>query len=178
MIEYFEVLEKIIGHIAWPAVVLVVFYSFRKEIKSVVSRIKSAEIKDVKFELEDKIDEMRKEALDAGVTMFYPIATLQREFNAGSEKTREAQILDSWKRIENILIRLDERGSKSNNTADTLSYLVKAGKIEKYLANIIMDLRELRDIVVHKENVVIAEDEYQNWMSISKSVTDRLSSKI
>jgi hypothetical protein len=178
MVEYLEVIEKIIGHIAWPAVVLIVFYSFRKEIKSVVSRIKSAEIKDVKFELEDKIDEMRKEALDAGVTMFYPIETLQREFNAASEKTKEAQILESWGRIENILSRLDDRGQKSSGTVDVLSYLVKAGKIEKYLANIIMNLSELRDIVVRKDNVTIAEDEYQNWMSISKSVIDRLSNKI
>lgn len=38
----------------------------------------------------------------------------------------------------------------------------------------ILDLRELRNIAVHKIELSISEEDYQNWISISKSVIDRL----
>lgn len=178
MIKYFEILEKIIGDIAWPLIVLIIFYYFRKEVKTLFRRIKSAEIKNVKFELEDKIDNIRETAIDNNVTMYYPLETLQMEFNKTKDKSIELQIIDSWKRIEAIISALDDRGTHKKNISDSINYLSKTNKIEKYLAKMIINLKELRNITVHNENVQVNDDEYQYWISISKSVIDRLNNKL
>ena len=81
MLEYLKLFVEIIGHIIWPLFLLIIFLTFKKELRSLVSRIKPAEIKDFKIELVDKIDEIKKEAINYGVTMFYPSETLQKEFN-------------------------------------------------------------------------------------------------
>jgi hypothetical protein len=173
MLEYFKVIESLIGHLAWPIVVLIIFIYFKDELKSIIKRLKSAEIKDIKFELEDKIENVKKEAINNGVTMFYPLETIQRQFNPKENKTKETQIFDAWKKIEAKLFSIDDRTGK-RNLNDTINYLTKNGKLPKYLANFVLDLRELRNIVVHTENPIITEEDFQNWISISKSVIDRL----
>ncbi|MCA0363034.1 MAG: hypothetical protein LCH67_03265 [Bacteroidetes bacterium] len=176
--KYFELVEKLIGHLAWPMVFLIVFLYFKKEIKSIISRIKTAEIKDIKFELNDKVEEIKKEAVNAGVTMFYPIDLIEREFDKTNEKSKETQIIEAWKRIETSIIKIDKRQDKSNKFDDSLNYLVKNNLIEKYLANLIIGLKELRNLAVHSENINVTDEEFQNWISISKSVIDRLAPKI
>jgi len=109
--------------------------------------------------------------------MFYPTETLQREFNSSGNLTNEMQLLDSWKKIEKVLVDLDDRTNKNNNTNDSLNYLVKTGIVENGLAKLIYNLRDLRNRIAHEENVNIFEEDYQNWISISKSIIDRLDSK-
>lgn len=178
VIKYLEIIEKLIGHIAWPIVFLIVFLYFKSELKSIIKRIKSAEIKDIKFELNDKVEGIKKEAINAGVTMYYPKDLLEREFDNNNEKSKETQIIDAWKRIENSILKIDKRVEKANKFDDSLNYLVKNKSIEKYLANLIFGLKELRNLAVHSENVNITDEEFQNWISISKSVIDRLAPKI
>lgn len=176
MIEYFKLLVETIGYIIWPIFFLIIFLTFKKELKLLVSRIKSAQIKDFKIELTDKIDDIKKEAINYGVTMYYPPATIEREFNPSKNEPIEWQIIESWKIIENLVSKLDDR-EDTKNIMDSINYLVKTDKIEKYLANLILDLRELRNIAAHNTEIKITNEEFQNWISISKSVIDRLKSK-
>lgn len=175
MIEYLKLLVEVIGHIIWPLSFLVIFLIFKKEIKSLIKRLKSAEIKDFKIELEDKIDDIKKEAINYGVTMAYPPETLENEFNPTKQLPKSYVIIETWKEIEILIRELDDR-KKYNNISDSINYLSKNQKIQKYLANMILDLRELRNIAVHKSELMISEEDYQNWISISKSVIDRLKS--
>lgn len=177
MIEYLKLFVETIGHIIWPVFFLIILLIFRKELKSLVSRIKSAEIKDFKIELTDKIDDIKKEAINYGVTMFYPPEIIEMEFNPSKNEPIEWQIIESWKNIENLVYKLDERKDTKNIT-DSINHLVKTNKIEIYLANFVLDLRELRNIAAHKKEIEIPNEEFLNWISISKSVIDRLKSII
>lgn len=107
---------------------------------------------------------------------FYPNETIEQEFNPFKNESIEWQIIESWKNIENLFNKLDERRD-TNNITDSINYLVKTNKIEKYLANLVLDLRELRNITAHKTEMEISNEEFQNWISISKSVIDRLKLK-
>lgn len=173
MIEYFKLLVEMIGHVIWPISIVAIFYLFKEEIKSLSKRIKSAEIKDIKFELEDRIDVIKKEAINYGMTMAYPSETLENQFNPTKELPKNFVIIETWKEIEILIANLDTReGNK--NISDSINYLLKEQKIQKYLASMILNLRELRNIAVHKNEFTISEEDYQNWISISKSVIDRL----
>lgn len=173
MIEYLKLIVEVIGHIIWPLSFVIVFLIFRKEIKSLIKRLKSAEIKDFKIELEDKIEDIKKDAINHGVTMAYPHETLENEFNPTKQLPKSYVIIETWKVIELLIKQLDDR-EKYNNISDSINYLSKNQKIQKYLANMILDLRELRNIAVHNSELSISEEDYQNWISISKSVIDRL----
>lgn len=177
VIKYFEIIERIIGHIAWPIVVLLIFLYFKKELLDIIRRIKTAEFKDFRVELVDKLGDVRSTAIHNSVTMYYPIDIINREFNPELNKTKESQILDAWKEIEHLIFELDEN-TESRNIIKSLNTLKKEKKIQTYLVEIIFDLRELRNIVVHQHNPVINEDDFQNWISISKSVIDRLKKQL
>ena len=108
MIEYLKLLVEIIGNIIWPVFFLIIFWAFRKELKSLVSRIKSAKIKNFEIELTDKIDDIKKDAINYGVTRFYLTETLEKEFNFSKNEPIEWQIIKSWKNIANLINKLDE----------------------------------------------------------------------
>jgi uncharacterized protein YutE (UPF0331/DUF86 family) len=173
MIEYLKLLVEIIGHIIWPVSLLVLFLIFKKDIKSLIKRLKSAEIKDFKIVLEDKIEDIKKVAINNGVTMAYPREDLEKEFNPTNQLPESYVIIETWKEIEKLLKELDNRDGFRNPT-DSINYLIKNNLIQKYLAKIILDLRELRNIAVHKSELSISDEDYQNWLSISKSVIERL----
>ncbi|AEL25955.1 DUF4145 domain-containing protein [Cyclobacterium marinum] len=175
MIEYLKLIVEVIGHIIWPLSFVIIFLIFRKEIKSLIKRLKSAEIKDFKIELEDKIEDIKKDAINYGVTMAYPREALENEFNPTKQLPKSYVIIETWNEIELLIRKLDDR-EKYNNISDSINYLSKNHKIQKYLASMILDLRELRNIAVHKSELSITEEDYQNWISISKSVIDRLKS--
>ena len=103
MIEYLKLLVEIIGHIIWPISFLVVFLIFKKDIKSLIKRLKSAEIKDFKIELEDKIEGIKKVAINNGVTMAYPRESLEKEFNPTKQLPKSYVIIETWKEIENLI---------------------------------------------------------------------------
>ncbi|NVK09479.1 MAG: DUF4145 domain-containing protein [Tenacibaculum sp.] len=173
MVEYLKLLVEIIGHIIWPICLLVIFLIFKKDIKSLIKRLKSAEIKDFKIELENKIEDIKKVAINNGVTMAYSRETLENEFNPTKQLPKSYVIIETWKEIELLIRKLDDR-EKMGSFSDSLNYLSKNNLIQKYLANMILDLRELRNIAVHKSELSITEEDFENWISISKSVIDRL----
>lgn len=196
MIEYLKIIVEVIGHIIWPLSILIIFLLFRKEVKSLIKRLRSAKIKDFQIELdkrieekveekvekkvedikfEEKIDDIRKDAIDYGVTMIYPSETIEKEFNPMKELTKTYVIIETWKEIESLIQKLDDR-ENNYNISDSINYLVKNQKIQKYLAKMILALRELRNIAAHKSESSIDKEDYQNWVSISKSVIDRLKS--
>lgn len=173
MIEYLKLLVEIIGHIIWPISFLIIFLIFKKDIKSLIKRLKSAQIKDFKIELTDKIEDIKKDAINYGVTMDYPHESLENEFNPTKQLPKSYVIIETWKEIEILIKELDSREG-FNSISDSLNYLSKNKLIQKYLANMILDLKELRNIAVHKSELSISEEDYHSWISISKSVIDRL----
>lgn len=173
MINYLELLVETIGSIIWPIVVFSIFFIFRKDIKSLISRLKSAEIKDFKIELESKIEDITKDAINYGVTIAYPLETLENQFNPDHDLPKTYVIIETWKEIEALIKNLDDRHG-FHNTHNTIKYLLDNNKIPKYLANLILELRKLRNLAAHESELSISKEDYLNWISISKSVIERL----
>ena len=82
-------------------------------------------------------------------------------------------IIETWKEIEALIKNLDDRHG-FHNTHNTIKYLLDNNKIPKYLANLILELRKLRNLAAHESELSICEEDYLNWISISKSVIERL----
>ena len=99
------------------------FFIFRKEIKSLISRLKSAEIKDFKIELESKIEDITKDAINYGVTIAYPLETLEKQFNPDHDLPKTYVIIETWKEIEALIKNLDDRHG-FHNTHNTIKYLL------------------------------------------------------
>lgn len=132
MLEYLKLLVEIIGHVIWPISFLIIFLIFKKDIKSLIKRLKSAEIKDFKIELADKIEDIKKDAINHGVTMAYSSESLENEFNPTKQLPKSHVIIETWKEIEVLIKELDNREG-FNNISDSLNYLSKNQLIQKYL---------------------------------------------
>lgn len=172
-LEIIEQIVALIGHVIWPLSLVVIILSFRKEIRSLSTRLKSAEIKDFKFELKDKVEDIKNDAKKYGVTSIYSDEIIKNEFNPTGKLPKSYVILETWKEIERKIYSIDDR-SETKSIIDSLNYLSKDGYIQEYLKKMILDLQKLRNIAVHEDELAISEQDYKNWVSISKSVMDRL----
>ena len=70
--EAFEIVEKIIGHIAWPLAAYFILRQFRSEIRLLLKRIKTAKYKGMEIDLKEELKEIKSEAELAGITVYYP----------------------------------------------------------------------------------------------------------
>jgi len=64
--DFFDFLEKVIGHVAWPITVLFVIYMFRKQLQNLIGRLKSMAYKDTAIEFNDVQAQIKKQTKKRG----------------------------------------------------------------------------------------------------------------
>jgi len=83
--EFLKLLTEVIGHLAWPVAAVVVAFSFKSEISRFLERVKTAKYMGVELDLEKEFAELKAEATDAGVTIFYPQSSFDKATIDGLE---------------------------------------------------------------------------------------------
>lgn len=182
--EFLKLLTELIGHLAWPVATVVVALSFKSEISRFLQRVKNAKYMGVELDLEKEFAELKAEATDAGVTIFYPQSSFDKETIDGLENAPELALIRSWQEIENVVISyygtvsgLKEKEGRFN-LSKALKYLRDSGTINAELEMLIQKLRQTRNMVVHSSDVSFSRAEAIDWLGISKSVLERLKQKI
>jgi hypothetical protein len=180
--ESFEIIEKIVGHIAWPLVAILALHHFSDEFRSFIRRIQNAKFKNVELDLEKEIQDIKSDAVDAGITIAYDISTFPRDSIESIETAPEWAFIKSWQEIENTLQSYYNgiSGLKTNraNIKTILNYLEDHNIIDVHMKMIIEKLRATRNLIVHNPDPSITRGEALEWLGIAKSVKDRLDQKL
>ncbi|MGJ8689724.1 MAG: hypothetical protein ACSHXZ_09410 [Gammaproteobacteria bacterium] len=179
-----EILERLVGHLAWPVAVFLIVREFSNEFKSFIRRIKNAKYKDVELNLTEEFQSIKNEAIDAGITIAYPPSAFPSENLKSIETAPEWTIIQSWQEIERVLSQLysksrREAGDKSKaNPNEMIAVLLDNGTIDPAMAGLINRINTLRNNIVHQHEFELTRGEAMEWMGISKSVKDRLSQRL
>ena len=178
---WFELIEGVIGHLAWPVPVFLILKQFRTELGSAIKRIRSAKYKDAEISLEHEITEIKNDAEMAGITIAYPPDSFAEDSVRSIGLAPEWAFIKSWQEIENVIMRLRARlpDDKKHRGPVTLvvQALVEEGVLDPTMASLIDKLRIVRNRVVHGEDPDVTRGEAFEWLGISRSVKDRLAQK-
>ena len=181
--EILGVIEKTIGHIAWPLAVFLIFHQFSSEIKTFIKRIKNAKYKGVELDLENEIQNIKSNAESAGITILYPSSSFPEDSIRNIEIAPEWAFIKSWQEVENVLLSYYSKISGLKKTGRvsirmTLSYLESKGLIDAEMTMLIQKLQSTRNLIVHNSDSNITRGEALEWLGISKSIKDRLEQKL
>tara|TARA_R110002153_G_scaffold105499_8_gene244185 strand:- start:501 stop:818 length:318 start_codon:yes stop_codon:yes gene_type:complete len=101
---YLKLFTDVVGHIAWPIVVLAIFFALKNEISGFLGRIKNAKYKGVELNLEKEFEELKTEAENAGVTIMYSSHSFPNDSINAIENVPEWAFIKSWQEIENLIV--------------------------------------------------------------------------
>lgn len=179
---YLELLRDIIGHLAWPTAVIIIFFNFKGEISGFIGRIKNAKYKGVELNLEKQLEELKTDAEMAGVTILYPTQSFFDSNIDNIEHAPEWAFLKSWQEIENVIVGHYSKISGMKNSrvpfSKALSYIRTNGLIDSEMEMLINKLRHIRNLIVHSSGFSITRGEALEWLGISKSIKDRIEQKL
>jgi hypothetical protein len=182
--ELLGILEKLVGHIAWPLAIFFIVKQFSEEIKFFIRRIKNAKYKDVEINLEEEFQTIKDKAIDAGITVIYPRTTFSNENLQTIETVPEWAIIQSWQEIEKVISQLYSTTSQANinkNKAhlnQMISVLLENEIVDQRMVDLINLIKVLRNEIVHQSGFELTRGEALEWMGISKSIMDRLNQRL
>ncbi|MEL7614022.1 DUF4145 domain-containing protein [Vreelandella titanicae] len=179
--EWLELIEGTIGHLAWPVAIFLILNQFRAELGSAINRIKSVRYKDAEINLEQEMMEIKNDAEMAGITIAYPPGSFAQDSVRSIELAPEWVFIKSWQEIENVIMglrsKLPEDKKYKGPITLVVQRLVEEGIIDPTMASLIDKLRSVRNRVVHEDSDV-TRGEALEWLGISRSVKDRLAQKL
>lgn len=179
---WLELIERIIGHLAWPIAVFLILNQFRTELGSAIKRIRSARYKGAEINLEQEMTEIKDDAEMAGITIAYPPGSFAEDSIRSIELAPEWAFIKSWQDIENVIMSLKSKlpDDKKYRGPITLVVqgLVEEGIVDPKMASLIDKLRIVRNRVVHGVDPDVTRGEALEWLGISRSVKDRLAQKL
>lgn len=180
--EYLKILSEIIGHIAWPIAIFGIAILFKKEVGSLLKRVKKAKYKGMELDLENEFKEVKAEAADAGVTIMYPSSSFQPEVFSEMQLAPELVFIRTWQEIESILNNaFKERypvDKRFPPVSKIVSTLVEDNLINNDLASLIRNMYSLRNKIVHSSDFNMTRGELIEWQGLSKSIIDRLTNQL
>ena len=154
-------LLKAIGSLAWPLVVLVLVYYFRREVSQLLRRLQEGEVLGQKLKLSEDLDQLKKQT-----------DVLEAQANVGPVIAPDATV--SERNIE------EASGHEDKFAMELLREAVKSPKVALIALSMQLE-KELRQLMASKGWHVIAKmpanlaiQELEKWKVLSASITSSM----
>ena len=157
--------------LAWPLLVLALALILRPHIGRLVGLIRTIRYKDLELSLSETMEEAasRAEALE-----FTEDSALDIQTPTSTGTDPRIAILNSWASIEGIVRTLVEanqdamgRGTSRMSTRRRIRLLNQAGVIDDPLVGALEDLRVVRNLVAHGEDIHMENDALLNFSRVA-----------
>jgi len=144
-----------IGSLAWPAVLIVVVYVFKDQLRLLIGHIRKIGAGGVNFELSEKVEE----AVDAGEVvqtekgLLAPdVAGLDPALLQLAKSFPEAALIQAFKELEKLILQIRDRFPDARpyrNLYEVLKALEKLNYIPASAVALFQSLREARNAAAH-----------------------------
>lgn len=158
-VDLLEFISKIIGSVAWPVVVLIIIFLFRREFKGAILSLTRLKYKDFEAEFGKKVEELEKKAkseIPAGVTAKPPrLKSRSAEeflFSLLDVSPRVA-VIEAFKMVEEVVreaaVSHDLEDWEKRGVRNAVNELERQGKISQGTKELFYEMREVRDKLSH-----------------------------
>ncbi|NMH64973.1 hypothetical protein [Shewanella salipaludis] len=143
---------KILEILAWPLVVLVAMFQFKKDLGSVLRRLVKVETSAAKMMFNEELEEIEQKLPDSTIEKSGESSKWLSEMLQIAKLNPRAAIIEAWTAIEVACIEL---GMVAGATMPRFSpraleeFLYQIPDFDKEMINRVMDLRKLRNRVTH-----------------------------
>jgi hypothetical protein len=181
--EWTAFLLKIVETLAWPSVVLVVFFTLREQLKGLLLRLKSFEGAGVKGQFGGALEEAAKKADQENLPMVPSPTTSTTtpspqmpgtwddyKFNSLIRHSPRAAVLEAWLEIENML---KDKTPPQSPTFPGFR-VVSSFSVPKEVTGIFEQLRYLRNRADHETDVPITPLEAEEYVQLAKRLVAKV----
>jgi hypothetical protein len=176
-VDLLTFVDHLIGHLAWPAAIVVVATIFRKEFNSVFNRARLLKFAGVEVSLEEQVQELAKAADEGGITTLYPKESFSERFREEIRVNPKWAFLEIWIEVEQNLKKIVEGKSQIyRGPINAIAELETDSYITKQEAEVLRRLSQVRNQIVHGDSE-LAEVDVNPLIGAARSMRDRLAQK-
>jgi hypothetical protein len=188
--DWLTFISKLFDTLAWPTVVLIVFFTFKEKLTDLIPFLRKLKIKDIEAEFGAGLREIGEKLATAyltepGNTPEKPQPESPREQLVRlAENAPRAAVLEAWLLVEHSAVRLIQH----QNVADRSLRMVGPTIIRKYLdktevvtpdqRDSFTKLRDLRNKVVHLADVTLPLEEVIEYVDLALSLSEQFNSAV
>lgn len=177
-----ELLVELIVGISWPATILILAFTFRREAITLFSRITRLRYKELEADFEETIRELKAEApvelavLGQKVLPASWVTQRKSELLELAEISPRAAVLESWLEVEKAVRDLTIAVGilESPKPHDQMRELVESGVVPAMFLESIDELRRLRNTAAHSTDFGLPAQLVQSYVEYSLSIVDAL----
>lgn len=179
-------ISNLIGSLAWPLAVVLVFWWLRKEIKKLLPFAKKLRYGDLEIEFEQQLAALKKDAESQRRThAVFPKpedAEVVSYLKSSAEVSPRAALVDAWVGLEitavssaRMLKLIPEQ--KTVSFPKVVSALRDAGVLEAKDVEILSRLRVLRNEVLHSTGFQLSPEEAQEFIGLIREQGELIASE-
>lgn len=169
-----ELFVKLISSLAWPVVVLIIAVNFKTQITQLLSRLRKGSIAGTEFYFDTVLEKYETPKEDSS----------KNEKSAAIDP--RGTIISSWLNVETELANLLEKtqpvistfdgGSqlRYNSPLNIIKKLTSMGLLTKDLVEKIQDLRKLRNMAAHAQDIDFSSDSVVKYSQLADEVVVKL----
>jgi hypothetical protein len=187
--DWLTFISKFVDALAWPMVVLIVFFTFKDKLAELIPFLRKLKIKDIEAEFGAGLREVGQKLAIAPIPASEAVPESKQESPRDqlvrlAENAPRAAVLEAWLLVEHSAVRLIQRA----NVADRSLRMVGPTIIRKYLDKTeivtpdqresFTKLRDLRNKVVHLAEVTLPLDEVISYVDLALSLSGQFNSAL
>tara|TARA_R110000751_G_scaffold71441_9_gene144877 strand:+ start:3179 stop:3790 length:612 start_codon:yes stop_codon:yes gene_type:complete len=155
---WLDFIASIIGSLAWPVAAVIIALAFRKHISGLFNKIRRFSWGDTSVELSEQLDKVETTSQAIPDSLNKPPSPLPNDrFQQLLEISPSAAILDSWRNVEQMLLKITPNRLNDNRTHRLPSliakHLLEDGTISGSVYEMISDLQRIRNVAAHQSEV-------------------------
>ncbi len=178
MASFFEFLERVIGHIVWPSVVIFLIWRFGDQFRSVLGRVERIKHKNTEISISKEVEKVEQAAIDTNMTIFYPSEVVRSVSSSWIKNESKMGLLAIWTDIEIMLRNFSiKKNIYFHGAVNEGTLIRKFGLLEPIEIEIFHRLRRVRNALIHGESDV-SDAEAAILFGAAKSLRDRLERRL
>lgn len=185
--DKYTFLVEIFTALSWPAVVLIVVFSLRRSLVSLIPSLENLRYKELELKFSREIKQLQREIPDevdtvTGEQISHSEATQSERLGQLVEMSPRLAIIEAWRLVElsavEILRKLSNKPSVTlHSTSDLLNALKDNGFVKGDVYRFLQRLLFLRNRASHSSDFAVAEEDARRYTHNSLSVVVYLKSR-
>ena len=181
-----QFIAEIISSMAWPTVAIVILFMFRSEFAKIVQRLAHLKYKDLELDF-DKVkqqaEELHKEILEERPAVKSPAFTsLEDQVLDAVERAPSAAVLLAWSGVETAMasavarLAISPESPSYRSPMHNIEMLAKYGGLSKNHANLLQEIRILRNRIAHESDSMLSITQNQafNYANVAIDMIQHL----
>jgi hypothetical protein len=184
MMNALSFIAELVKALAWPVLVGVLAFALRKPLSELIPNLTRVKYKDLELEFRQNMAATKaelQEALPSVTKAFTPRTTATDPLVTLAEHSPPDAIMKAWEEVEIAALRAAARrglfspGARTDTTR-VIRALEKAEMIDPRQADVLQDLRGLRNLAAHSSDFALSTDDALNYIQLTRRMIDYLDS--